>query len=471
MQRHILLVENDEYNLQKLDEYLTVLGFQVTATRNGQFGLSTLRNQRPDLILLSDTVNDIDVHAFIERKKHILSGNDVPLILLIQGMKIIDVKKFLKLGASGVINRPVLLEKLKKDVFEQLHIPLTPSDDMHLITEVFIREGIIVVEIGGFLVKEEIVALKYRILDTARTDQTLRKRFYLIIYGLEGDSISQTLFDMLFDFVSHFPRIPQSNVKLLTSDQKVTDAIKRSGVASGFEIVDNYIDGLNKLKALYLENQEGEVLVEFLKPNVALYKNVYDRRGILVKEENKSFTAEEIAGLLRKGIKKLYYTRKARVGADKQILESEDVDVVMESINVGGIVVPETLVDPLITRESKGGILAQILIVNGNQEDRSLLEKFFSKKGFTVTVCGSAKDALGSAQKSNFDSVIIDLDLDSGKGLDVLKSLKMSPKVKNANYILTGKTVNKESLEQAIRLGIRGFLKSPFNLQKLDQMI
>jgi DNA-binding response OmpR family regulator len=471
MQRHILLVENDEYNLQKLDEYLTVLGFQVTATRNGQFGLSTLRNQRPDLILLSDTVNDIDVHAFIERKKHILSGNDVPLILLIQGMKIIDVKKFLKLGASGVINRPVLLEKLKKDVFEQLHIPLTPSDDMHLVTEVFIREGIIVVEIGGFLVKEEIVALKYRILDTARTDQTLRKRFYLIIYGLEDDSISQTLFDMLFDFVSHFPRLPQSNVKLLTSDQKVTDAIKRSGVASGFEIVDNYIDGLNKLKALYLENQEGEVLVEFLKPNVALYKNVYDRRGILVKEENKSFTAEEIAGLLRKGIKKLYYTRKARVGADKQILESEDVDVVMESINVGGIVVPETLVDPLITRESKGGILAQILIVNGNQEDRSLLEKFFSKKGFTVTVCGSAKDALASAQKSSFDSVIIDLDLDSGKGLDVLKSLKMSPKVKNANYILTGKTVNKESLEQAIRLGIRGFLKSPFNLQKLDQMI
>jgi DNA-binding response OmpR family regulator len=471
MQRHILLVENDEYNLQKLDEYLTVLGFQVTATRNGQFGLSTLRNQRPDLILLSDTVNDIDVHAFIERKKHILSGNDVPLILLIQGMKIIDVKKFFKLGASGVINRPVLLEKLKKDVFEQLHIPLTPSDDMHLVTEVFIREGIIVVEIGGFLVKEEIVALKYRILDTARTDQTLRKRFYLIIYGLEDDSISQTLFDMLFDFVSHFPRLPQSNVKLLTSDQKVTDAIKRSGVASGFEIVDNYIDGLNKLKALYLENQEGEVLVEFLKPNVALYKNVYDRRGILVKEENKSFTAEEIAGLLRKGIKKLYYTRKARVGADKQILESEDVDVVMESINVGGIVVPETLVDPLITRESKGGILAQILIVNGNQEDRSLLEKFFSKKGFTVTVCGSAKDALASAQKSSFDSVIIDLDLDSGKGLDVLKSLKMSPKVKNANYILTGKTVNKESLEQAIRLGIRGFLKSPFNLQKLDQMI
>jgi CheY-like chemotaxis protein len=471
MSRHILLVENDEYNLLKLEEYLTVLGFQVTATRNGQFGLSTLRNQRPDLILLSDTVNDIDVHAFIERKKRILSGNGVPLILLIQSMKIVDVKKILNRGASGVINRPVVLEKLKKDVFEQLHISITTSEDRHLITEVFIREGIIVVEIGGFLMKEEIVALKYRILDTARTDQTLRKRFYLIIYGLEDESISQTLFDKLFDFVSHFPRLPQSNVKLLTSDQKVTNAIKRSGVASSFEIVDNYIDGLNKLKALYLENQEGDVLVEFLKPNVALYKNVYDRKGILVKEENKSFTAEEIAGLLRRGIKKLYYTRKARVGSDKQILETEDVDVVMESVNVGGIVVPETLVDPLTTRESKRGILEQILIVNGNQEDRALLQKFFSKKGFTVTVCGSSKDALGSAQKSSFDSVIIDLDLEGGRGLNLLKSLKMSPKVKSANYILTGKTVSKESLEQAIRLGIRGFLKSPFNLQKLDQMI
>lgn len=471
MQKHILLVDNDEYNSQKIEEYLTVLGFQVTATKNGQFGLSTLRNQKPDLIILSDNVNDIDVSAFLERKKRMLGEHDVPLLLLIKNMKIIDVKQLIKKGASESLKRPVVLEKLRKKLHEHLHLPPLAAGENHLITEVFIRDGIIVVEIGGFLVMEEIVALKYRILDTAQTDQTLRKRFYLIIYSLEDSVLSQVLFDKLFDFVNHFPHLPPTNVKILTSDQKIITTIKKSRAASGFEIVDNYIDGLNKLKALYLESQEGEVLVEFLKPNVALYKNVYDKKGVLVKEEGKSFSAEELQSLLQKGIKKLFYTRKAKVGADKQILETEDVDVVMDSVNVSGIVLPDALIDSSSIKESKKGYSAQILIVNENQQERTLLQQFFTKKGFQAEVCENSKGALELIQMGSFDYVIIDLGLDGGNGLNLLRSLKVNPHAKSSNYIITGKTVTKECVEQAMGLGVRGFLLSPFSPQKLEQMI
>ncbi len=470
MEKNILLVDNNEYSLAKIEEYLKIFGFQVNSTKNGQYGLSTLRSKRPDLILISDTITDIDIEAFLERKKRMLGEEDAPVIVCIGTMKIIDVKRLIKAGADDTLVRPVVLEKLKNKVFQHLNL-IPPSSDKHLLTEVFIREGIIIVEVRGSLVNEELVALKYRILDTARTDQTLKKRFYIIIYSLEEENISHVLFAKLFDFVFHFPQLPPTNVKILTSDQRIIDLLSRTKIASDFEIVDNYIEGLNKLKSLYLENQEGEVLVEFLKPNVALYKNVYDKKGALIKEEGKSFTAEELQKLLQRGIRKLYYTRKAKVGADRQILENEDVDVVMDSIMVTGIMIPEELMDLGAVKETKKRFSVNILIVNSNEQERSSIYDFFVKKGFSTIRCKSSKEALETVKSNAFDYVIVDLELDIGSGLDLVRGLKSNPNTKNAHYILTGKMVKKESVEQAMKLGVHGFLKSPFNPEKLSQII
>jgi|GEM_PF-1888073 len=470
MEKNILLVDNNEYSLAKIEEYLKIFGFQVNSTKNGQYGLSTLRSQRPDLILISDTITDIDIEAFLERKKRMLGEEDAPVIVFIGTMKIIDVKRLIKAGADDKLVRPVVLEKLKNKVFQYLNLT-PPSSNKHLLTEVFIREGIIIVEIRGSLVNEEIVALKYRILDTARTDQTLKKRFYIIIYSLEEENISHILLAKLFDFVFHFPQLPPTNVKILTSDQRIIELLKKSKVASDFEIVDNYIEGLNKLKSLYLENQEGEVLVEFLKPNVALYKNVYDKKGALIKEEGKSFTAEELQNLLQRGVRKLYYTRKAKVDADRQILENEDVDVVMDSIMVTGIMIPEELMDLGAVKESKKRFSVNILIVNSNEQERNSIYDFFVKKGFSTIGCKSSKEALETVKSNAFDYVIVDLELEIGSGLNLVRGLKSNPNTKNAHYILTSKMVKKESVEQAMKLGVQGFLKSPFNPEKLSQII
>ncbi len=470
MNKTILLIDNDEYSIMKIEEYFTTFGFQIPSTKNGQFGLSAIRSQKPDLILLSDGIKDIEVSSFLERKKRMKGAEDIPVIIFTQKAKLIDIKLLIREGAVDTLARPVVLEKLRKIIFQHMHI-IEKSSDRHLITEVFIREGIIIIEIGGFLVNEEITALKYRILDTARLDQTLKKRFYIIIYNLEEEIISQIYFDKLFEFISYFPHLPDTNVKILTSNDKIIKIIKKSPVASRFEIVDNYIGGLNKLKSAFLENEGNEVLVEFLKPNVILFKNVYDKNGILIKEEGKSFSLEELEKLLERGIKKLCYTRKARVGTDKQIMENENLDVVMDSIQVTGIVMPEELKDLGAIPESKKRFSINILIVNDNEQELKVLDDFFTGKGFAVTNTVSSKGALGIIAKSPFDYIIIDLDLDNGNGLNLVKSMKLIPKTKNSQFIITGKIVKNKSVEQAIHLGVRGFLKSPFDPEKLSQII
>lgn len=466
----ILLIDNDEYSTTKIEEYLDLFGFQITSTKNGQFGLSTLRSQKPDIILLSDGVTDIDIPAFLERKKKMMGVEDIPVIIFTKKTQLDYIKLLIQSGAKDTLTRPIVLERLQKKIFQHLHIP-EKSGKQHLTTEVFIREGIIIIEIGGFLNHEEIIALKYRILDTARTDQTIRKRFYFILYNLEEENFSQILFNKLFAFISSFPRLPESNVKILTSNEIIMRMIKNSPVASKFEIVDNYIDGLNKLKSLYLVNEDNEVLVDFLKPNIALFKSVYDQKGILVKEEGSSFSSEEIQQLLRRGIKKLYYTRKAKVGSDKQILESEDVDVVMDSIKVSGIVVPQELTDLSVVDESKKQHGVHILIVNGNQKDLQVLKNFFAEKGFITSQANTSKDAIKYISTKSYEYIIIDIDLDNGNGLNLVKTLKLNPHTKQSNFIITGQIVTNESVEQAIHLGVRGFLKSPFDPAKLSKII
>ena len=470
MEKSILLIENDEYTTAKLEEYLGAFGFHLNATKNGQFALSILRSQRPDLILISDGVNDIAITAFLDRKRKMVGVEDIPTIVLTNKTQTEHIKSLIHYGARDTLSRPVILERLKKKIFQQLHIP-EKTEDRHLTTEVFIREGIIIVELGGSIVNDELVSLKYRILDTARTDQTIKKRFYIIIYKLEEAHISQSYFDKLFDFISYYPRLPHNNVKILTSDPKIIGLIKNSGRASKFEIVNNYIEGLNKLKSLYLVNEENEVLVEFLKPNTALFKNVYDKKGTLIKEEGKSFSPDEIRHLLSKGIKKLYYTRKAKVGNDKQILENEDVDVVMDYIKVSGIVVPKELTDSSLVHESIKQHGINILIVNSNQDELNTLNKFFTSKGFITTGVTSSRSALENIRRIPYKYVIIDLDLDKGNGLNLVKTLKLSPNAKESNFIITGKFVKSESVEHAIQLGVQGFLKSPFDPEKLSKII
>jgi CheY-like chemotaxis protein len=470
MNKHVLIIDNDDYTAAKIDEFLKFFGFQTTVTKNGQFGLSSMRSQRPDLILFSEEVKDIDPASFIDRIQKIMGGVKLPVLLISNNVKRgIDLQRTIK-DIAATIPKPVPLERLRKEIVSLFRLPES-NQDKHLKFEVFIREGIIVVEIAGSLIEHEILALKYRILDTARVNQTLKKRFYIIIYNLEEDNLSQQLFDRLFYFVEYFPHLPESNIKVLTSSQPVTEMLKNSKLASKFEIVDNYIYGLNKLKSLYLADGETEVLVEFLKPEVVLYRNVYDAKSNLIKKEGESFSHVELKDLLKRGIKKLYYIRQAKVGEDKQILPNEDVDIVMDAIDIGGIVIPEEFREFGDQQESKKRVGTNILIVNSNQQDMKVLNEFLSEKGFPVTAVSNSKEAIKITLGNSFDYIIVDLDLDDGNGLNIVRTMKLHPAARKAKFILTGKTVRSESVQQAIQLGVRGFLKSPFNPENLAKII
>jgi DNA-binding response OmpR family regulator len=470
MGKNVLLIDSEEYNTSKIDDYLKFLGCETVITKNGQFGLARMRNQKPDLIIISDTLNDIGVDVFLERKSKMIGAEMIPVFVMLSQENVQQSKLLIRKGAKDVIGKPIVLDRFRKKLLPLLNQPDT-SSEKHLVSEVFVRDGIIVIEIGGHPVSHEIISMKHVILDTARSDQTLTKRFYVIIYSLEDENVPQPIFDSLFDFVSHFPGTPNTNVKILTSNDYIKGMLEKSITAHKFEIVDNYINGLNKLKDLYLEQSGSEILVEFLKPNITLYKSVYDQKGELVKKEGSAFTAEELKRLLDNGVKKLFYTRTAKMGDDQQISADEDVDLVMDSIQVTGVVIPQDLTDVSLQAKSDRQTLTKILISNSNPGELDTLSNFFSGRGFSVDRAINSKEAIQQTTKKNYNYIIVDLDLDSGNGLNLVQSLKIQNSTKSAKFIVTGRNVTQDSVSKAVQLGVKGFLKSPFDPEQLSKLI
>jgi DNA-binding response OmpR family regulator len=463
--KNVLIVERREYTAQKLAEYLTALGsaaggVQVHAVRTGQQGLVSLQGAPPDLILLSDLLTDMQPGEFLKRKKR-AGAEPVPVILVGQ------VKNREALDALGypAVYRPVNLDHLRKILVTGSLLPV--PDRRSLNSEVFIRDDIIVVELSGRLGHAELVSLTFRILDTAGSHQSVRKRFFIIIYRLETQGMTQVLFERLFDFVARLPGTPSEYVKVLSADPEVRAMLRSSQALSRFEVVDSYVDGLRKLKSLFLKDGEESVRVGFLHPDVTLYKDVYDSRGRLVKRKGTSFTQKELEVLRRRNIDRLFYYRTARVDDKQQIVPGEDVDVVLDAIQVTGVMVPEELKQGWGEEDSKKRLALNLLIVNSDPVELDKLRDFFVSRGFPIRAAAACSEARELFSLMRFDYCVVDLELSDGGGLDLVQELQDAPG-KKPRFVITGRAVSAEEVKRAVRLGVKGFLKSPVDLDKLS---
>ena len=108
-----------------------------------------------------------------------------------------------------------------------------------------------------------------------------------------------------------------------------------------------------------------------------------------------------------------------------------------------------------------------MLVVDDEEPLRFLFFKFFSERGYEVTLAGNIAEAHLALEKGGFDLVLHDVGLPDGSGIDSLVFIK-------ANYpdlpvfILTGLGYDEDFLQAAIRSGAAGYLSK---FVPLDQVL
>jgi DNA-binding NtrC family response regulator len=112
----------------------------------------------------------------------------------------------------------------------------------------------------------------------------------------------------------------------------------------------------------------------------------------------------------------------------------------------------------------------KVMIIEQEKTIQQSLYYFMERfKRCEVSLAGSAKEGLSLFESSPFDIVLCGDRLPDGSGMEILKALMLqSPKLVSVLLTVDGDEPMKQ---EALRLGIRGYLEKPFDLNQLEEAI
>ena len=107
----------------------------------------------------------------------------------------------------------------------------------------------------------------------------------------------------------------------------------------------------------------------------------------------------------------------------------------------------------------------KLLIVDDDMPFRERLTRSMEKKGFEVVSSPGFRDSLAKVSENNFDYAVVDMRLEDGSGLELIKELqKISPQTKS--LLLTGYG-NIATAVAAIKSGAIDYLPKPAEIDQI----
>jgi class 3 adenylate cyclase/CheY-like chemotaxis protein len=102
----ILIVDDEPYNVDYLEQELDDLGYATVAAVNGQEALTQVEAEAPDLILLDIMMPILDGFAVLERLKANAATRDIPVIIISANTDMASIVRGIKLGAEDYLPKP-----------------------------------------------------------------------------------------------------------------------------------------------------------------------------------------------------------------------------------------------------------------------------------------------------------------------------------------------------------------------------
>lgn len=114
----------------------------------------------------------------------------------------------------------------------------------------------------------------------------------------------------------------------------------------------------------------------------------------------------------------------------------------------------------------------KILVVDDFATMRRILRNILKQVGFTNVVDAEDGDvALEKLKEGDFEFVITDWNMPNMTGLDLLKSIRASEKLKDIPVLLVTSEADKENVIQAVQAGVNDYIVKPFTADVIQEKI
>ncbi|NUQ77207.1 MAG: response regulator [Polyangiaceae bacterium] len=142
----------------------------------------------------------------------------------------------------------------------------------------------------------------------------------------------------------------------------------------------------------------------------------------------------------------------------------------------GGMSAPDSGRMAFVCEETRSGVegepkptTASVLVVDDNIKVRIDLRGALHSAGFLVTACDSRVAALKALKSRSFDLVIIDVLLQDGTGLELLRILRDTPQTADVPVILLSSDAGLKERARVLGLGVEEVLPKPLNIGLLTR--
>lgn len=102
----ILIVDDEPFNVDYLEQELNDLEYETISAGNGQKALNLVYSEAPDLVLLDIMMPIMDGFEVLSRMKADVETRDIPVIVISATADINNVVRGIKLGAEDYLPKP-----------------------------------------------------------------------------------------------------------------------------------------------------------------------------------------------------------------------------------------------------------------------------------------------------------------------------------------------------------------------------
>lgn len=105
----------------------------------------------------------------------------------------------------------------------------------------------------------------------------------------------------------------------------------------------------------------------------------------------------------------------------------------------------------------------RVLVVDDEEDILDLVEYNLAKNGFDVICVGSGEEAINRAHTSNPDMILLDLMLPGVNGLDVCRTLKSDPGIKDVPVVMLTAKSEETDMITGLDIGADDYITKPFS--------
>ncbi|MCK4798316.1 MAG: hypothetical protein KAT05_13120, partial [Spirochaetes bacterium] len=413
----------------------------------------------------------IDLKGFLIKKSISPVLKDVP-IFLIGDFISNELKNYKKENIKAFISTPINPGALLERLYLFFSIPQPKiKNRTPMLVDMHSKNNIIIIQIEGNFEPDKLEILNYEIRSFCRQKKIKIPKIFFIIPSLYPESITKENLDILFKFLE-FPElnISSQNVKILSQCSNLLGIVKKNENYKQFEIVNNFIDGIQKLN-LDIDNKK-IISIDHLKEGGSYIFDLYDKVGMVRIPALTIVTKNMLDYLLKSGEKKLTYY------SDTALEEIRNKEVISSSATHENLIkimseydTIDDEFDMVKNLNDKMNLFlrkltnSNILVVSNNKTNNAIISNALISY-VNIDFMDTGKP-ISKVDMKRYILIFLDMELSNPSSIELLQKIRSQATRRQISVIITSNQMTREILSKLKTNGTDNVLLSPFSASKL----